>query len=155
MNETTKDPRIPTRGEPYKPREDAANRAYVPLPPMRLTGGLPRLTTDQKAELRTAAPALLRCARDVNALVNRLATMNPSGFWQASLLVAASGISLIGSGVATVGAVLAFAACDDGAEDPLDPASIEAWNAAQERFKAFQADVDRKLAETHSAAEGV
>jgi hypothetical protein len=90
---------------------------------LRAAASVPRLTIDQKAEVRVLAPLLLEGAKGASDMTKRLTMLSPSGFWQAAALGAVNGIALAGAGLAVIGAVRAFAACDDGAGAEEDDGS--------------------------------
>lgn len=118
---------IPERGTPYVPPEhwkiaEEAPPLQLPTPfdiaPMSI---LPRLTADQKVELRTVAPMVLAGARSAVGTITTIAVMQPRGVFEACALSACSSFASLASSLALLGAAVALAVCNDG-EEP-DPRS--------------------------------
>lgn len=82
-----------------------------------ITGLWPQLTEDQKAELRTAAPQLVAASRTASDHANKIAKVGAQGIWQGLALSAASSLACLASGVALLGASVAWLACGDGEAD--------------------------------------
>lgn len=88
--------------------------ARIPELSMLQTAPWPTLTEDQKAELRTAAPQLVKASRTASEHAVNVAQLSVSGFWQAAAKSAISSLACLASGVALGGATLAWLACGDG-----------------------------------------
>lgn len=98
---------------------------HVPGVLERTMGLLPVLSTDDRAELRTAAYPILAASRTAAGTVQQLAQrMPPTGFWQAAVMSAVSALSAVASGLCLLGATVALvASADDTSTAPMPSAS--------------------------------
>lgn len=84
----------------------------IELPP--LAGPWPRISDDQKTEMRTAAPQLVAASRGASEHATALAKLRPDGIWQGAAISAVNSLAAIAGGIALLGAAVAWLACGDG-----------------------------------------